>query len=119
MLGGPELLKIIIIMTNQNVADISALQTATDTAKDSGIVVVVLNANQLTNVIWSDYATSYEDTFQPEPFSMQNARFIYDRLCRGMYHQNDIRKIAVITQKFEQSGNASKSCRWNGKQCGP
>ena len=78
-------LKIIIIITNLDVpvADVPILEAETNSAKDDGIVIVVLNAKSPSNVIWSYFASSEEDTFQPDPFSLHNARFIYDRLCPG------------------------------------
>ena len=85
---GPGPLKMIIIIADLNVSDTTTLETATTSAKDEGTVVVVLNANPSSNVIWSEIASSEEDTFQPDPFSLHNARFIYDRLCPGKQHYN-------------------------------
>ena len=76
-------LKIIVIITNQDVNDLNALQNSSAEAKADGTVIVVLDANPSPNMIWSQIASTEEDTLQGDPLSLHNFRFIYDRLCPG------------------------------------
>ena len=76
-------LKIIAIITNQDVANPNALQNASAIAKADGTDIVVLDANPSPNVIWSQIASTEEDALQGDPLSLHNFRFIYDRLCPG------------------------------------